>query len=359
MAEIGLHHVTKRFGAQSAVEDLSLTVADGEFFVLLGPTGAGKTTTLRLIAGLETPDAGSVSIGGEDTSDWTVAQRDVALVFQYYSLYPRYTVRENLAFPLKSPVRSFSPDEIERRIARASEMLRIGHLLDRKTDRLSGGEMQRVSIGRAIVRNPTCFLMDEPLSNLDAKLRELLRTELKDLQTSLGATFLFVTHDQVEAMSMSDRIGILSDGRLVQVGTPNEIYDAPRDTFVAGFVGLPAMNLLEGRIDDGRLVVPGALDIPLTDAGKARLHRDAGRLTLGVRSEDVIVGAGGTATAAVHHIENQGVELVVTLRAGDRLFKATVPAVTRLRVDEAVPFAFNQDRLHGFDAATGLNVTAA
>jgi multiple sugar transport system ATP-binding protein len=159
-------------------------------------------------------------------------------------------------------------------------------------------------------------------------------------------------------MSMSDRIGILSEGRLVQVGTPNEIYDAPRNTFVAGFVGLPAMNLLDGRLDAGRLVVPGALDLPLTDAGRARLHRDAGPLTLGVRAEDVTVGA-GTASAAVHHIENQGVELVVTLRAGDHLFKATVPAVTRLRIDETVPFALNQDRLHGFDAATGRNVTAA
>ena len=250
-----------------------------------------------------------------------MAQRDVALVFQYYSLYPRYTVRQNLAFPLKSAVRNFSPDEIERRIARAAEMLRIGHLLDRKTDRLSGGEMQRVAIGRAIVRNPAVFLMDEPLSNLDAKLREALRSELKDLQTSLGATFLFVTHDQIEAMSMSDRIGILSEGRLVQVGTPNQIYDAPRDTFVASFVGLPAMNLLDARIADGRLILPGALDLPLAAAGRARLGRDAGPLTLGIRSEDVLVGAGGAATAAVHHIENHGVELVVTLRAGDSLYQ--------------------------------------
>ncbi|HRO11385.1 ABC transporter ATP-binding protein, partial [Amaricoccus sp.] len=210
MAEIALNGVGKSFLGQRALDDLTLTIADGEFFVMLGPTGAGKTTTLRLIAGLEKPETGTISIGGEDASAWSVAQRDVALVFQYYSLYPRYTVRQNLAFPLRSRVRDFSPDEIERRVGRAAKMLRIEHLLDRKTDRLSGGEMQRVSIGRAIVRDPNAFLMDEPLSNLDAKLREALRSELKDLKNALGATFLFVTHDQIEAMSMGDRVGVLN-----------------------------------------------------------------------------------------------------------------------------------------------------
>jgi multiple sugar transport system ATP-binding protein len=355
MAEIGLDGVAKRFGGATAVDGLSLTIADGEFFVLLGPTGAGKTTTLRLIAGLEIPDAGRVRIGGQDATGWSVAERDVALVFQYYSLYPRYTVRQNLAFPLKSAVRRLPPDEIERRIARAAAMLRIGHLLDRKTDKLSGGEMQRVSIGRAIVRDPAVFLMDEPLSNLDAKLREALRSELKNLQASLGATFLFVTHDQIEAMSMGDRIGVLNEGRLVQVGTPNDIYDAPRDTFVAGFVGSPAMNLLPAQVEDGRLTVPGAFEAPLGAAGRARLGRGDGPLTLGVRAEDVLVGT-GDGRARVHHVENHGVELVVTLRAGETLFKATAPAVARMTVDEAVPFALNQERLHGFDAATGLNL---
>ena len=273
----------------------------------------------------------------------------MALVFQYYSLYPRYTVRQNLEFPLKSAVRNVAPDEIARRIARVSEMLRIGHLLDRKTDRLSGGEMQRVSIGRAIVRDPSVFLMDEPLSNLDAKLREALRSELKNLQTTLGATFLFVTHDQIEAMTMGDKVGVLNEGRLVQVGTPNEIYNAPRDTFVAAFVGSPAMNLLPGRLADGRLVVPGAFDLPLEPAGRTRLGRAAdGPLTIGIRSEDVLVGS-GPATASVHHVENHGVELVVTLKAGDSLFKATMPAVTRLSIDETLPFSLNQERLHGFD----------
>lgn len=356
MPEIGLHGISKRFGPARAVDDLTLTLADGEFFVLLGPTGAGKTTTLRLIAGLEVPDGGRISIGGEDATHWSVAQRDVALVFQYYSLYPRYTVRENLAFPLRSKVRDFAEDEIERRVGRAARMLRIEHLLERKTDRLSGGEMQRVSIGRAIVRDPTVFLMDEPLSNLDAKLREALRSELKDLQAKLGATFLFVTHDQIEAMSMGDRIGVLHEGRLVQVGSPNEIYNAPRDTFVATFVGSPAMNLLPAEVAGDRIRVAEGFALPLAPEGRERIGRGEGPLTLGIRSEDVRVGPGGAGEARVHHVENHGVEQVVTLRTGEALFKATVPAVTRLAVDDIVGFELNQARLHGFDVGTGVNL---
>src|SRR5262245_30826844 len=237
MAQVTLDKVTKKFRRHTALNQLSLDVRDGEFFVLLGPTGAGKTTTLRLIAGLDAPSAGSIRIDKEDVSGWSAAQRDVALVFQYYSLYPHYTVRQNLEFPLRSKVRNLGKADIDARVARAAKTLRIEHLLERKTDRLSGGEMQRVSIGRAIVREPRVFLMDEPLSNLDAKLREILRAELKELQMKLGATFLYVTHDQVEAMSMGDRIGVLNHGRIVQIGTPHEIYNRPRDTFVATFVG--------------------------------------------------------------------------------------------------------------------------
>ena len=214
MAHIQLKNISKTFGNHTALSGLDLDIADGEFFVLLGETGAGKTTTLRLVAGLEKPTQGQVFIDGVDVADWGAAERDVALVLQQYSLYPRYTVRENLEFPLKSKLRRLPDAEIKDRVARAAKTLRIEHLLDRKTDRLSGGEMQRVSIGRAIVRKPRVFLMDEPLSALDAKLREALRTELKNLQIQLGATFLFVTHDQIEAMSMGDKVGVLNHGQI-------------------------------------------------------------------------------------------------------------------------------------------------
>src|SRR6202795_84466 len=294
MAHVELRNINKKFRRHTALDDLSLDVGDGEFFVLLGPTGAGKTTTLRLIAGLDAPDSGSILIAGEDVGQWSAAERDVALVFQYYSLYPHYTVRQNLEFPLKSRHRRIGAEEVAARVAQAAQTLRIGHLLERKTDRLSGGEMQRVSIGRAIVRQPRVFLMDDPLSNLDSKLREILRTELKGLQTQFRATFLYVTHDQVEAMSMGDRIGVLNHGRIVQIGTPDEIYNRPRDTFVATFVGSPVMNLLPGVIRDGGVtVVPGKLEIPVQGEIAARLTQASDRVTVGVRSEDVVVGPGG------------------------------------------------------------------
>ena len=357
MAHIKLDNVTKQYGGATALRDLSLDIADGEFFVLLGPTGAGKTTTLRLIAGLDKPTSGSIAIGDEDVHGWSAAERDVALVFQYYSLYPRYTVHQNLAFPLKSKVRSYTPEEIEERVQRAARTLRITHLLERKTDKLSGGEMQRVSIGRAIVREPKAFLMDEPLSNLDAKLREALRAELKDLQMKLGATFLFVTHDQIEAMSMGDKIGILNAGRIVQVGTPQQIYNEPRDVFVAGFVGSPAMNLIEGNLRDGRVsVFSGKLDVPL--AGSTRKN-GAGKVTVGIRSEDIRVGPAEAAEARVHDVENHGVEKIVTLRVDDHLFKATIPATVAVSVESAVKFGLNSSKLHCFDGATGANLAYA
>ena len=356
MAHIRLDRVTKKFGGATAVRDLSLEIQDGEFFVLLGPTGAGKTTTLRLIAGLEKPTSGTIAIGGEDVRGWSAAERDVALVFQYYSLYPRYTVHQNLAFPLRSRVRNYSAAEIEERVKKAAHTLRIDHLLDRKTDKLSGGEMQRVSIGRAIVREPKAFLMDEPLSNLDAKLREALRSELKDLQMKLGATFVFVTHDQIEAMSMGDKVGVLNAGRIVQVGKPQEIYNAPRDVFVAGFVGSPAMNLLEGELRGGRVsAMSGKVELPLDTetAGKAADRRP---ITVGIRSEDILVGPGEAVEARVHDVENHGVEKIVTLRVDEHLFRATVPATIPVNVESTVKFSWNPKKLHCFDRSTGTNL---
>ncbi len=345
MAHIELKGVAKAFGAAQALNDVSLEIANGQFFVLLGETGAGKTTMLRVIAGLEKPNAGQVFIDGQDVTRWGAAERDVALVLQQYSLYPRYSVRQNLEFPLKSPIRKTTPAEIAARVDRVAKTLRIEHLLDRKTDKLSGGEMQRVSIGRAIVRTPKVFLMDEPLSALDAKLREALRAELKDLQMTLGETFLFVTHDQVEAMSMGDRIGVLNKGALIQVGTPHQIYNDPVNTFVARAVGAPAMNLLPGRLQAG-LAVMGeglALDHPGGHEG-----RD---LIFGVRPEDLHLGGGAPAEARVTDVENHGVEKIVTLMAADKMLRATVPVTVRVAVDETVRLGWNAARVVVFDQA--------
>lgn len=364
MAHIQLKNITKTFGSHAALTNLDLEIADGEFFVLLGETGAGKTTTLRLVAGLEKPTEGQVLIDGVDMADWGAAERDVALVLQQYSLYPRYTVRENLEFPLKSKIRPHSKEEIAERVARAARTLRIEHLLERKTDRLSGGEMQRVSIGRAIVRKPRVFLMDEPLSALDAKLREALRTELKNLQMQLGATFLFVTHDQIEAMSMGDKVGVLHHGRIVQTGTPQEIYNNPRDVYVASFVGSPPMNLMDGRLVDGRAVIaPLSFELPYAGASqegrKAGAATDGRPLVFGIRPEDVHLEAGAPVEARVHDVENHGVEKILTLRVGDTMLRATVPARTAIEIEEAVRFGWNADKVALFDKGSGISLRHA
>lgn len=357
MAHIELKGISKTFGTHRALKSLDLDIADGEFFVLLGETGAGKTTTLRIIAGLEKPDDGSIFIDGKDATEWGAAERDVALVLQQYSLYPRYTVRENLEFPLKSKIRKIEPAEIKERVERVARTLRIEHLLDRKTDRLSGGEMQRVSIGRAIVRKPRVFLMDEPLSALDAKLREALRTELKNLQMNLGATFLFVTHDQIEAMSMGDKIGVLNHGQLVQVGTPFEIYNNPLNTFVARAVGSPPMNLLDGKLIDGRAVVaPDVFELPL--AGRAA-PADGRPLIFGIRPEDLYLEGGAPVEALVHDIENHGVEKILTLHSGDNVVRITVPANTNVAFEEPVRFAWNPDKVVLFDGGSGVSLRHA
>lgn len=244
MAEVSLVSVSKAFGSDVALSDVTLTVPDGAFVVLLGPTGAGKTTTLRLISGLDQPDAGEITIDGRPVIDETPAERNVAMVFQQYSLYPHMTVRDNLAFPLRSPILRTPEDEIARKVAEVADVLQISQKLDNRATALSGGEMQRVSIGRALVRNPSIYLMDEPLSSLDAKLRAELRVELKRIQANLGATLLYVTHDQVEAMTMATHVGVLDRGRLVQFGTPREIYEDPVSLYVAGRLGLPRINAL-------------------------------------------------------------------------------------------------------------------
>jgi multiple sugar transport system ATP-binding protein len=271
MADVSLAGVTKRFGRTVGVEDVSLEIPDGAFVVLLGPTGAGKTTTLRLISGLEELDAGEIRIAGRSVNNETPAQRNVAMVFQQYSLYPHMTVRENLEFPLKSPILRTPKDVIERRVREVAEVLRIPHKLDNKATNLSGGEMQRVSIGRALVREPNIFLMDEPLSSLDAKLRAELRIELKRIQADLGATLLYVTHDQIEAMTMATHVGVLDHGRLVQFGTPRDIYENPVSLYVASRLGLPRINALPAGLFG---------------------HAPTGATTIGLRPEHIAQGEG-------------------------------------------------------------------
>ncbi len=354
MSSITLQIITKRFGEKTALNDLSLTIQDQEFFVLLGPTGAGKTTTLRVIAGLEKQDSGDVLFDGNSMAGAVPAERDVAFVFQQYSLYPNMTVFDNLAFPLRSPLRKLPKGEIEHRVKSAAEKLRITHLLERKTAKLSGGEMQRVSIGRAIVREPRVYLMDEPLSNLDAKLRESLRIELVHLQKTQGSTTVFVTHDQIEALTMAQRIAVLDEGRILQVGTPHEIYDAPATTFVATLVGTPRINLVQASRQDGRVFVkdssvrlppPTGIDIP-------------NDFLLGVRPEDVRPTSNGEFTGKIVLTEPLGVETIVHIRSGENNLTSLVPGITPISVGDEVRFDIVRERLHYFQP-NGKRIMAA
>ncbi|HMM28500.1 MAG TPA: ABC transporter ATP-binding protein [Aggregatilineaceae bacterium] len=346
MSDIELRHISKRFKDTVALDDVSFNVADGELFVLLGHTGAGKTTTLRIIAGLERQDAGDVLFDGETVNQYTPADRDVAFVFQQYSLYPNKTVYENLAFPLRSPLRRVPSAEIDRRVRDAAEKLRITQLLERKTANLSGGEMQRVSIGRAIVRQPRVFLMDEPLSNLDAKLREALRIEIQHLQKTQGSTTLFVTHDQIEALTMADRIGVLRQGRIVQIGSPQEIYDHPTTTFVAQLVGIPRINLLPAARENGTLVISdSAIRLPLANGATAVPPT----FLLGVRPEDVRIDPAGDLRGEVILTEPLGVETVVHIRSGRQTLLCLVPGITHLAIGDTVSFSIDRSRLHFFE----------
>jgi multiple sugar transport system ATP-binding protein len=347
MSDIRLENITKRFKDITALNDVSLSIKDGEFFVLLGPTGAGKTTTLRIIAGLERPDGGHLYFDDELADALTPADRDVAFVFQQYSLYPNMTVYENLAFPLRSPLRRMPEVVIRERVTGTAEKLRITHLLDRKTGKLSGGEMQRVSIGRAIVREPRIFLMDEPLSNLDAKLREALRVELKHLQKVQNSTTLFVTHDQIEALTMADRIAVLDDGHILQIGTPHDIYDRPATTVVAQLVGTPRINLLDAHYQNGEIAVNDS-NLSFSTTNGTSLPEV---LTLGVRPEDIRLTHEGRFAGQVSLTEPLGVETIVHIRAGEQTLLSIVSGVTNLRIGEAIRFDVVPERLHYFNTS--------
>lgn len=361
MAEVKLISLTKKFGDLVAVNNMNIDIKDGEFFVLLGPTGAGKTTTLRLVAGLEKPDAGEIYLGDIKVNDLSPAVRDVAFVFQYYNLYPHYTVRQNLEFPLKSKLRRTPRKEIDKIISEVSGILHIEHLLDRQTVNLSGGEMQRVAIGRAIVRRPKVFLMDEPLSNLDAKLREEMRAELARLHIDLGSTFFYVTHDQVEAMTMGDRIGILNEGNMLQIGTPDEVYNKPKNVFVAKFIGSPSINLLEAEIVGEKLVIGRkgrTIECNLTDfqcklVGTAKSKS----VFLGIRPEDIIVSREkkeiNSFKCSVYFKQSMGVEDILNLKISDELiFRAIAPPKFKADVGDTIYANFIMDRSHIFDAQT-------
>ncbi len=330
MAEIELRNVTKRFGATVALSDLSMTVPDGAFVVLLGPTGAGKTTVLRIVSGLETPDAGEIMIGGQPMTGLIPAQRNVAMVFQQYSLYPHLTVRENLAFPLKSPLLRTPPDEIAQKIAQVAEVLQISHKLDNKATALSGGEMQRVSIGRALVRAPVAYLMDEPLSSLDAKLRADLRVELKGIQAQTGATFLYVTHDQIEAMTMATHVGVLDQGRLVQFGTPREVYEEPVSLYAASRLGQPRINILPAGLFAGA---------------------PAGAVSIGLRPEQIAQGEGED--SLVTRVERLGDQTRLHLSFRDHDLVTVTDAHTPLTAGDIVKI--RPDRPYYFDA-TGARI---
>jgi multiple sugar transport system ATP-binding protein len=345
MANVELKSISKRFGNVVALNDVSFDIAEGEFYVLLGPTGAGKTTTLRIVSGLEKQDLGTILFDGQPVDGMPPADRDTAFVFQQYSLYPTMTVYDNLAFPLRSPMRKVPEPQIKTRIESTAEILRITHLLERKTGNLSGGEMQRVSIGRAIVRAPRIFLMDEPLSNLDAKLREALRVELQHIQKTQGSTTLFVTHDQVEALTMADRIAVLDEGRIVQIGTPHDIYDRPATVYVAQLVGTPRINLMDAAPANGVLqVVNCPINLP------AELYQGdlPEHCKLGVRPEDVRVSPEGEFTGEVILTEPLGVETVLHLKVGEQTLLSTQSGITNFRPGDTVRCDVVRERLHFF-----------
>ena len=326
MAKIELKNLSKTYNKKiEALHDINFTIEDGQFFVLLGPSGAGKTTTLRCIAGLEKIDNGSILFNDESVTEDQPASRDVCFVFQQYSLYPHYSVYENLAFPLRSPMRKLPEDEIKTKVENIASMLKISNKLNNKATQLSGGEMQRVAIGRALVREPNLYLMDEPLSSLDAKLRESLRVELKNIQTNLNATILYVTHDQAEATTLADKIGVLKEGHLVQIGTPEEIYENPNSIYVSQRLGSPKINILPGTL-------LGMNDVP----------------TFGIRPENITIG-NGDHSAKIISIENLGSETVVALNFKDQEILVSIQGNYKSSINETINFDINNEKVLRFN----------
>ena len=354
MAEVELRNVTKRWGGFTAVDNQSLAVADREFLALLGPSGCGKTTALRMIAGLEDPTSGDILIGGRVVTDDLPKDRDVAMVFQNYGLYPHMTVEDNISFPLK--VRGIARGEIAPRARAAAEKARIGGLLARKPRELSGGQRQRVALARAIVRSPRVFLMDEPLSNLDAQLRASMRAEIQHLSRELRVTTVYVTHDQTEAMTLADRVAVMSAGRIRQLDSPEEIYNNPTDLFVAGFIGSPPMNLIPGELRGGEFVAAG-MRAPLETGGMDAPAGEGGAM-LGARPEDVSVVAPGAGhfDAAVYAFEKIGESALATAEVAGVRFTARGDRDLRLSIGETAGFRMDLSRARLFDAKSGARL---
>ncbi|MCL0075991.1 ABC transporter ATP-binding protein [Dehalococcoidia bacterium] len=369
MMKVKLENLTKKFGEVIAVDNLSLDVREKEFLILLGSSGCGKTTALRCIAGLETPDEGKIYIGNELVNGLPPGKRDVAMVFQSYALYPHMTVFDNLAYPLK--VRRSQKDEIKRRVKGTAELLEIENLLGRKPGQLSGGQAQRVALGRAIIREPRVFLMDEPLASLDAKLRAYMRAELKKLQKDLGVTTIYVTHDQVEAMTMGDRVAVMSQGKLMQVGSSEESYYCPRNLFVAGFIGSPPMNFIdvifETRSD--KFFLRGkdfCIELPRRLGEMALNNAKDSKMVLGIRPEDVVIGnhkghytEDTCIEAEVYVVEPLGRDVLVNLRRGDLTLRVLTPPPFGAKMGDNIQLSLNTAKIHMFDRKTGQSLLVA
>lgn len=354
MANIELNNLCKSFGSLSVLKDINLSIEEKEFCVLVGPSGCGKSTLLRMIAGLESVTSGVISINGEDVTAKRPGERDLAMVFQSYALYPHKTVRDNLAFSLK--MHHFSKDDSESRIDSVAKTLGLDELLHRFPAQLSGGQRQRVAMGRAMVRDPSVFLFDEPLSNLDAKLRVHMRTEIRDLHQRIGATSVYVTHDQVEAMTMADRIIVLNGGNIEQAGPPLELFDNPANVFVAGFLGSPAINLLEGTVAkvNKKFVVQLENNGDILDVvGLTESMLDA-QVTLGIRPHNLFISSDGPIKGTVKVVEPTGVETLVAARYGDQEIMCQLTRQSVPKPNEPIQFSVDPAQILLFDTATGV-----
>ena len=357
MAKVELLDVRKTYGKTDVIHGVDCAIADGEFLVIVGPSGCGKSTLLRMVAGLETVTGGEIRIGETVVNQLEPAERDIAMVFQNYALYPHMSVFRNMAYGLK--IRGLSKDEIAERVRRAAEILELGELLERKPRQLSGGQRQRVAMGRAIVREPSVFLFDEPLSNLDAKLRVQMRVEIKKLQQRLGITSIYVTHDQVEAMTLGHRLMVLNAGRVEQLGTPLELYNTPASVFVAGFIGSPAMNFLPAQVsgDGRRIEIAGGESLPLNGAGGAAAGRP---ITLGVRPEHLEPAAEGEGVAhlAIDLVEELGADTLVHGHFGEAAQDLTlrISGTCKVTSGERLPVRVGAGHLHLFDRDSGARL---